>query len=397
VTIEVKDLAGNSATYPAGQLTYDMSFPQLTSAIVIPEKVNSSSADVKVQFSFSEDVMINVDEVFITAANFGPELALNCNTGPDYKKSFTCSHSFESLDSRVEDYNVTVTARDRAGNQVADLFTGSVSVDREKPYITSSGIDPVSVRQNEPFTITFGVNEQLDAAPVVKIGDKEIPGTECSEVSAKNYSCTHTANGEGDETDGVKSVTVNLRDPAGNLSIITLPGNVTYDATRPELLNPVIIPEGTANKYNSVIQVRFSFSEKIDHPAFFNFYAVSSKGGTVPPFTCTPVNSNNQSFTCQASFADEDDTVDTFSFKVAASDLAGNELNPGNAPEEIGTLNIDRKDPEIVFESVTPSVVNAGSSNVTVIFSVSETLKEAPAVTIGNELSSNVPSAVSGL
>ncbi|HNW83735.1 MAG TPA: hypothetical protein PKG52_12685, partial [bacterium] len=217
VTVEVKDIAGNSATYPVGQLTYDMSLPQLSSAIVIPEKVNSSSSVVKVQFSFSEDVQIQIDEVFIVPENLGADLPLNCDTGTDYKKSFTCLHTFSELDSRVENYIVSVKVRDKAGNQIDELFIGKVSVDREKPYLTASDVNPSAVRQSEPFTISFAVNEDLETMPVVKIGDKEISGSECAEISARNYSCTHTANGDGGETDGVKSVTVNLRDSAGNL------------------------------------------------------------------------------------------------------------------------------------------------------------------------------------
>ena len=147
---------------------------------------------------------------------------------------------------------------------------------------------------------------------------------------------SHNANKDGDETDGVKSITVNLRDPAGNTSIVTLSQTVTYDATRPELLNPVIIPEGTANRYNSTVQVRFSFSEKINYQDSFSFTVLSAKGGTVPSFNCTPANANHQSFTCETVFDPEDETDDTLTFKVNAADLAGNTLSSGGTPVEVG-------------------------------------------------------------
>lgn len=395
VTVEVKDLAGNGTSYAVGQLNYDMSDPQLSSAIVIPERVNSSHGEVKVQFSFSEDVQIEVDEVYIIPENFGPALPLNCNTGSDYGKQFECRSFFLPEDERVENYDVSVKLRDRAGNEVPEIFIGKIEIDREKPYLSAQNVNPSAVKENELFTISFTVNEALVSKPVVKVGDKQLSESSCS--GALNVVCEHNANKDGDETDGVKSITVNLRDPAGNTSIVTLSQTVTYDATRPELLNPVIIPEGTANRYNSTVQVRFSFSEKINYPDSFSFTVLSAKGGTVPVFTCTPANANHQSFTCETVFDPADETDDTLTFKVNAADLAGNTLNSGGTPVEVGVLKIDRLDPGVTFNSVSPLKVLKADSSISVVITVDEELAVPPVINIGNDLSLSSPSTSSGL
>ncbi|HQB09678.1 MAG TPA: hypothetical protein PLW37_07410, partial [bacterium] len=393
VTVEVKDPAGNGTSYAVGQLTYDMSDPQLSSAIVIPERVSSSHSEVKVQFSFSEDVQINVDEVYVAAENFGPELILNCNTGSGYTKQYTCTYSFLESDTRVENYDVSVDLMDAAGNKVTGMFIGKIESDREKPYLSVQNISPVAVRQNEQFTVTFTVNEELAAKPVVKIGDKQIDESSCA--GSINYTCQHKANEDGDETDGVKSVTVSLRDPAGNTNIVNLSQTVTYDATRPELLNPVIIPEGTANRYNSKIQVRFSFSEKIDYPASFSFTAESSNSLPVPEFVCTPSNENHQSFSCEGSYETSDTSVDTLTFKVAAKDIAGNALTVDESPDIVGTLKVDRENPVASYTSITPENIIKSTASVTVVFDVSEDTAEPPVVNLG-ELVKTVPDNLDG-
>ena len=395
VTIEVKDLAGNAKSYPIGQLIFDMSYPEVSSSIVIPEQVNLSSAEVQVKFSFSEDVSVLTEDITIVADPSSAEaLSLSCNTGTDYKKQFTCTADFNELDTRVANYAVTVDASDRAGNKVEDVAVGTVQIDREKPTITVSDVDPVSVRSGESFDITFTVNETLAAAPIVKVGDKELPGAECSEISTNNFSCTHIANNEGDENDGTKSITVNLRDPSGNISTEILTRTISYDATRPSIINTVILPEENANQYDSNIQVRFSFSEQIDYPSSFDFKVESKEGLTPPTFSCSATGTNNQSFMCEGSYGEGNTDVDELTFSVKAADIAGNTLKEADAYEILGTLNLDRDPAEIVFGDILPDSVNKSTSEVTVEFTVNETLSENPRVYLGSILNVTPASSV---
>ena len=388
VTVEVKDLAGNAKSYPIGQVIFDMSYPEISSSIVIPEQVNLSSSDVQVKFSFSEDVSVLSEDVTITAdPPTADPLTLSCNAGTDYKKQFTCTATFEETDVRVANYAVTVDASDRAGNKVENVAVGTVQIDREKPTITVSNVDPVSVKSGETFDVTFTVNETLAAAPIVKIGEKELPGTECSEISANNYKCTHEANADNDESDGTKSITVNLRDPAGNISTEILGQTVSYDATRPTIINTVILPEADANRYDSNIQVRFSFSESIDYPASFDFKVESAQGYTPPTFSCSATGTSNQSFMCEGTYADINTDVDTLTFSVKASDIAGNTLKEADAYEVLGTLDLDRDPAEIVFGDILPANVNKSTAEVTVEFTVDETLSENPRVYLGSIMS----------
>lgn len=398
VTVEVKDLAGNAKSYPIGQVVFDMSFPEISSAIVIPEQVNLSSSDVQVKFSFSEDVSVLSENVTMVADPPSADpLTLSCNTGTDHKKQFTCTATFDGVDTRVADYAVSVDATDKAGNKVNDLAVGTVQIDREKPTITVSNVDPVSVKSGESFDVTFTVNETLAAVPIVKIADKELPGTECSEVSANSYKCTHEANVDGDESDGTKSITVNLRDPAGNISTEILPQTVSYDATRPSIINTVILPEADANQYDSNIQVRFSFSEPINYPASFDFKVESLNGYTLPAFSCSDTGSSSQSFMCEGTYPDTNTDVDTLTFSVKASDIAGNTLLESDAYEVLGTLDLDRDPAGIVFGDILPASVNKTTTEVTVEFTVDEELSENPRVYLGSILSTTPESSsVSG-
>ncbi|MFO7736465.1 MAG: kelch repeat-containing protein [bacterium] len=396
VTVELKDLAGNGASYAIGQLIFDMRAPELISSLVIPSQINRSSSGFNILLNFSE-------EVAITDISMFPELALDCGDLTEYRTQYDCSYTFGAGDeSLVNDYVLShIEYNDRAGNVSDSHDVETVKIDREHPYVTSQTPDPLnqSVKYGQEFSFSFTVNEKLLGDPVVKIGDRQLTDSACENITGTNeYQCTHSP--EAEESDGEKQVTVNLRDEFNNISLVTLNGHINYDVTPPELLNPVIIPDGTANRYNNTVQVRFSFTEQVKDGEDFIFTAKNSGGTDIDGFTCT--TNNNQSFVCEKAFNINDETEDEYFFHVYAEDLVGNPVKDGAPSVEVGSLKVDRKNPEA--ESLTvvtdpasnPLRVNSQTETVTVTFTANEALSDDPVVTLGN-LSLDAPHSSTGL
>jgi hypothetical protein len=386
VTVELKDLAGNGASYGIGQLVFDMKPPELLDSLVIPSQINRSSSGFNILLNFSEEVRITDISMF-------PELSLNCGDMTEYRTQYDCSYPFGAgEEDLVNDYVLGhIEFADRAGNVSTENDAETVKIDRELPYVEVQSPDPldITVKYGEPFSFSFVVNEDLLGKPVVKIGETTLSDDKCPETSDNTYECTHSPGDE--ESDGDKQVTVNLRDDFGNISLVSLNGYINYDVTPPELLNPVIIPDGTANRYNGTVQVRFSFTEKVKSDTF-SFSAKQSGGTDVPGFSCG--TTNDQSYICTKTFEPSDETDDTYHFSVFAQDLAGNAVKNGTPYVEAGTLKVDRKNPGLTMGiTVDPVKVTAETESITVTFTVDEELGENPIVKVG-DLMLNTPDTV---
>ena len=387
VTVELKDAAGNSETYAIGNVTYDMTDPQLSSNIILPEKVNKSTEKVQVKFSFAEDVTLTA-----TTAEAITLTGAECVVDGSFKKDFICEYTFESSNTDVIDYAVTASVEDRAGNETNSEAIGTIVVDRELPTLSAQDVDPVAVKGLEDFTVTFTISEDLLSEPIVKVGTKQLTG--CTNTD-KDYSCTHTANVDGDEADGDKAVSVNMVDMAGNNAIVTLTKSINYDATVPIVLNPVIIPEAMASLFDDTIQVRFSFSEVVKGlaDASFVFTTTVDSGDSISFDKTDCSTSNDQSFTCEYT---PGAIVGEYSFSVSASDIAGNILTD----YAIGSLAVDRVAPTASWIEApgVPEYVKNGDTTLTFTLTSSEAVKTGvdPVVTIGNNEASTTCSATDG-
>ena len=384
VTVELTDLAGNAESYTVGTVDYDMTSPEMVSNTVLPTKVNAASNTVQVKFSFSEAVKL------VTLDDNGLGL-LNCAIDNAFKLSFTCDKSFDT--AITEDYEVKVSVEDEAGNRTSDIVPGIVSVDRELPTLASQSVTPTAVKSLEEYTISFTVSEELNTAPVVKVGVKQLEmcvdanRESCCHQTGLDYECKHKANILGDEPDGIKSISVNLIDTANNNAIISLNDTITYDATPPEIINASTVPSTLANHSDSTILVSFSFSEAVrfddDDPTnTFKFTAkkLSDSTDISSDFTCS--TENKITFSCEKNFLETDTTDDSYIFTVEAADSSGNAL----LDDTLKTLQIDRLDPVVSWGSI-PDIIKIGDTGFTVTFTTDETVNESnPTLWIDEEL-----------
>lgn len=388
VTVELKDLAGNAETYPLGQVSFDMTEAELANAIILPTKSNKATVKTEVKFSFTEEV------VMTALADGGLGLSgADCPLNGDPRRDFICEYAFDTDDTQVHDYPVTVSATDRAGNPSIDLVVGTVSVDRDIPSLLAQDVDPTTLKLGDQFTISFTSSETLEGDPIVKVGALQLGAPTTHE--GDDYTYTHIAGaGEGD---GDKLISVTLTDPAGNGRTIDLAKTVTYDTTAPTVLNPTVSPE-TANLQAEAIDVRFSFPEDVEAVTLTGLKLSGDAGAPgSAPFICIEQGSA-KSWRCAVSLIGIPWDIAEYELWVNGRDLAGNYINPADETngQELG-LNavIDRKRPVISGEVVTqctgtncavPKSPSRIGDVVRVSFEIDETPPNDPIVAIAGRL-----------
>lgn len=391
VTVELKDLAGNAETYPLGQVSFDMTEAELANAIILPTKSNKATVKTEVKFSFTEEV------VMTALADGGLGLSgANCPLNGDPRRDFICEYTFDTDDTQVHDYPVTVSATDRAGNPSIDLVVGTVSVDRDIPSLLAQDVDPTTLKLGDQFTISFTSSETLEGDPIVKVGALQLGAPTTHE--GDDYTYTHIAGaGEGD---GDKLISVTLTDPAGNGRTIDLAKTVTYDTTAPTVLNPTVSPE-TANLQAEAIDVRFSFPEDVEAVTLTGLKLSGDAGAPgSAPFICIEQGSA-KSWRCAVSLIGIPWDIAEYELWVNGRDLAGNYINPADETngQELG-LNavIDRKRPVISGEVVTqctgtncavPKSPSRIGDVVRVSFEIDETPPNDPIVAIAGRLATD--------
>ena len=397
VAVQIVDLADNPNSQTLKEdsepvtIEYDITSPILASGVILPPVVNKSSETVSAKFSFVEKVSFTLDDIDIQPET---DLVFDCGDLSETKASYECTATFNNDDERVADYTFSISVQDEVGNASENVDIGTISVDRLAPYLTEQSISPQSLKMGESFTVTFEVSEELMTFPVVRVGEKIIPESSCSYSSTSGeYSCTHQANIDGDENDGIKAISAYIVDKAGNAATETFNDSVSYDATAPVLISPVVIPSLNINSYNDEFQVRFSFSEKVKSDDSFKFSVVTESGDEMTnDFTCESPAGDNQTFSCKKEFEDDDSSQGSYTFYVDAYDLSGNRLPQDGILNKITTILVDRKVPVVEITSILPLEVNSETEYVDVTFSVGESVGVSnPVVRMGSNIERTVP------
>lgn len=401
IAVQLTDHAGNSLSETLKvddrpvTIEYDITAPILASSVILPETVNKSSETVNLKFSFVEKVSFKLSDIIL---NPETDLVFDCGDISEYSKSVECSAPFNKIDERVANYSVSVSVSDEVGNLSSNIDLGTISVDRLSPSLSSQNVTPVAVKLLEEFIVTFGVSEKLLSDPVVRVGDKTLPGSSCTFSSATLlWTCTHQANKDSDEPDGQKMVSVYIVDKAGNAATEILTKSINYDATAPVLINPVFIPGTKLNSYDGLFQVRFSFSEKVRNDTSFIFSYTTDEGDIFDkPVSCSSTDSMDQSFSCVFNLLPEDSIQGKYTFFIDATDLSGNRLVQDGTGNKIGTIEIDRKLPEITISSVNPEDVNYETGYIEVMFTVNEPVAPLtdPVVKLGTNIQKTTPYSV---
>jgi hypothetical protein len=390
VYAKVLDSLGYRSEMAYAGVDLDTSPPKVINSAVSPSGnpgLANIGADIVVRFMLSEPV------VEFNFNDDGLDFQDN-STGVDKIYIYKVTEN----DEEGTVYNFSVSAKDEAGNELHDFSLGSVKIDSAPPEITSFSVSKEKVKMGEDFSVEFDVSEEILSLEVL-VGSKSIADNcKLKEDTLLSYICLHTANKDGDEGDGIKQISIQIADLAGNPNTQTLkedgaPITIEYDTTHPVLISPVVIPQPKLNSYNDSFQIRFSFSEKVRFDESFVFSVVTENGDDmINDFSCESINSEDQSFVCVKTFASEDESEGEYSFFVDVYDLSGNRLPQDGVKNKITSVQVDRLVPEITIEQLNPDKINNETESVEVVVKVSERVgEEDPVIKFGTNIVVNTP------
>jgi len=372
ILVSLTDKARNSDVAElAKKVVFDLSPPEIVNPTVTPSGdpgLASLDSLIKVRFNISEEV--ESLKFFINGTENTAEFTETVDG-----LTYTYEKTVSSDDSAVSAYIFSVTAEDNAGNTLAEQTLGTVNVDVVKPQISTHSISKTKVKLLESFSVELNLSEALSSLSLL-VGSKDISSSCVASTTVDNqYVCTHVANEDDDEGDGVKQFSVMMTDLAGNSTTVQLKDSgganktIEYDVTPPDVVNPVVAPE-KAN-LNSTIDVRFSFTENVES-------LTVDWGGMDGKFTRDNEDTNKKLFIYKHKVTEED-VEGIFPVTVtSAFDEAGNEISTAIL---IGNVEIDNSAPEVFNTEIS---VNDDSSrsyvvtndSVKIVFEVHEEISD---------------------
>ena len=256
ITIYMTDQAGNKGNGGKAQaITYNHAFPTVKNKEVSPQKVKVGST-VFVNVSFSEIVgNVKMDWGGLPFGYDPPEGSWESN----YFFRF-------DIESNVPEgmYNFFLeSAEDNLGQPVPETYIGGIEVDTTAPTIVGDlTVDRALAKDGDPVQIQFSVSEPLSALRL-RIDDV-YTNMNVSQHCNSNLLCTywHYAD-ENPEKDGLKDITVELTDIAGNPNTVVVKDILRYDFNLPEvdILTTRISP--TPAMDNDIVTVVLTFTEPV--------------------------------------------------------------------------------------------------------------------------------------
>ena len=374
IALQLADIAGNNTNLTlkdtADQyvtINYDVTAPDIVNPVIAPEKANLG-ATVDVRFSFTEDVAGVVIDWGALDGLFTRDPSNEGNT-----RLFIYKRQIADTDPEGE-FPITVTAAtDLAGNPITTAIPiGSLEIDRTAPeakfpsVAVNDDTGKTLAKEGDTITVSFIVEEDIQEYKV-RIG--LIAVSACTfDDDDQRYTCTHTV--QGSDSEGMKDVTVELKDLAGNAETYPL-GQVSFDMTEAELANAIILPI-KSNKATVKTEVKFSFTEEVVMTAL-------ADGGLGLSGADCPLNGDpRRDFICEYAFAIDDTQVHDYPVTVSATDRAGNP----SIDLVVGTVSVDRDIPSLLAQDVDPTTLKLGDQ-FTISFTSSETLEGDPIVKVG--------------
>jgi hypothetical protein len=335
VDVSATDSAGNTGS-GSTTVTFDFTAPTVSAA---PASSNWTNHDISIALSATD--------------SGGSGIALKqykWDTGSwtDFPSGNQITLSSEGV------HTLYLQAKDNAGNW-SNSWSGVYKLDKTPPTISSLTVNPAIAKAGTNLTITFTVSETLQGNPTVTVAGN---GATFSSNSGNNYTYNYVV--QGTEGEGSKPVNVSATDLAGNQASKST--TVTFDFTAPTI-NPLTVNPTTA-KTGANLTITFTVSETLqDYPTV----TVAGNGAT---FSSNSGNNYTYTYTVKGTEGEGDKAVN-----VSATDSAGN-TGSGNT-----TVTFDFTSPTISNLTINPTIAKAGA-NLTITFTVSETLQDYPTVTV---------------
>jgi len=341
---------GGSQNVSVSMTVADTTPPQISNLIVNPT-IAKTGTNLTITFTVSETLQSN--PTVIVAGNGA---TFNSKSGNNYAYSYIVKGT-EGEGSKA----VNVSATDLAGNTGSGSTT--VTFDFTAPTVTNLAVNPAIAKEGTNLTITFTVNETLQGDPLVMVAGN---AASFNSKSGNNY--TYTYRVQGTEGEGSKAVTVSATDSAGNTGSGST--TVTFDFTAPAVSNLVVNP--TIAKSGTNLTITFTVSETLQGNP------VVTVAGNAATFNSKSGNNYVYAYTVQGTEGEGNKPVN-----VSATDLVG---NTGSASK---TVTFDFTAPTVFNLTVAPATAKSGT-NLTITFTVSETLPGNPLVMVaGNAATFN--------
>lgn len=274
VVVTLADAAGNeSVTAFDGQLSFDFTAPQLQPTTPFSAWVKAGDV-VALALDFDEPLIGPPSVVLVPTAG-GPELALSATpTALEFVASRTVS-----LSDPQGLYDVVIRHfSDAAGNEGAESAAGSVHIDNAPPHLSaplSFNKVPPAFCAGDSVAVDVETNQPLASPPMVALLTDPPIALDCI-PSGGAYVCSTQAPLSGSEgATGLVSITVQLRDVAGNIgfadALVTLdfdPPSVDPTSLRVVIAPPIASPVATVDRVASGGQVTVSLvpSEVVTGP-----------------------------------------------------------------------------------------------------------------------------------
>ncbi|MCC6807397.1 MAG: carboxypeptidase regulatory-like domain-containing protein [Deltaproteobacteria bacterium] len=212
--VKFKDAAGNESAVVSDTITFDVTAPQLpTMAIDLAPWTDG------IKYSSSATVTLAMTAVGADFMTLAPDGTISSET----PEAFAALKSVAVIPATAGTRTVAAQFSDRAGNTTA-IMTDSVKVDFTAPAITTFSASPSSPVSTTSLTLTIAAS---DASPIEMMisNDAGYAGASWRPIESPiNWDLTATP--------GAKSIYLKLRDPAGNVAVVS-PLSTTLDQTAP--------------------------------------------------------------------------------------------------------------------------------------------------------------------
>ncbi|MFT6070567.1 MAG: hypothetical protein ACJAYQ_002921, partial [Bacteriovoracaceae bacterium] len=396
-TLDFTDAVGNpaiqvTAVSDASSVTFDETAPTSTPRSIYSNNANLARAKV------GDDVIISftVSEALLGS----PTVTIDGNatviggTHPNY----TATYTMQASDSEgILTY--TIDFDDAAGNSAVQLTTvtdgTTVTFDETAPtsnpvtIYSNNSTSTTIAKVGDTVTLSFTVDEPLLGSPTVTIDGNAttLGGTHPS------YTADYTL--VGGETEGSLAFTLDFTDAVGNPATQVIAtsdsSSVVFDSTAP--LAPAVTifsnnADTTLAKVGDIVTLSFTVNEPLlGSPTVTIDGNATTIGGSYPSYTAA--------YTMVGGEAEGN-----LGFTLDFTDLSGNPAIQVTATSDASQVRFDETDPTATPRTIFSNNANTARAkvgdDVTISFTVSETLLADPTVTIdGNTATINSAGAPS--